>query len=492
MRMFCASMIHETNTFSPIQTDLQSFADVALYLPSTGQGRELLDQPFEGVNIGVLARSRGHSVVDGVMASAEPSAPLRRPDYERLREEILEGLRAALPVDAVVLFLHGAQVAHGYDDCEGDLIERIRDLVGAAVPIGVEIDPHANVSERMIRNVSILVSSQEYPHVDFADRAVHLIELLERMVTNQIDPHIAFLRVPMFGSFYTTRQPMRDFVDRVLALQGHDGILSVSLIHGFAWADIPDAGAGVVVVSDGRAQLAAELAEQIASEFFALRERIVVERVGTDLAIERALAAPRGPVVIADTTDNPGGGAPGDSTFLLRALLERKVTDAAIGMLWDPVAVELARCAGEGSRLPLRLGGKACPLSGQPLDVMATVLRVRDDATQDAQGRTAPLGRAAALRVDDVEIVVNSLRQQVFDPACFTAFGIEPRDKRIVVVKSHQHFLQTFGPFASSVIYSCPPGVVQRDFSALPYRHIARPVWPIDSPPFHAFGRLWS
>ncbi|HKU14601.1 MAG TPA: M81 family metallopeptidase [Steroidobacteraceae bacterium] len=492
MRMFCASMIHETNTFSPIQTDLQSFADVALYLPSTGQGRELVEQPFEGVNIGMLARSRGHSVIDGVMASAEPSAPLRRRDYEHLREEILDGLRAAQPVDAVVLFLHGAQVAHGYADCEGDLIERIRTLAGDAVPIAVEIDPHANVTERMTRNATILVSSQEYPHVDFEDRAVHLLELLERTVAGEIDPRIAFVRVPMFGSFYTTRQPMRDFVDSVLARQGRAGILSVSLIHGFAWADIPDAGAGVVVVANGNAQLAAQLAAQVADEFFALRRQIVVEQVGADLALERALAAPRGPAVIADTTDNPGGGAPGDSTFLLRGLLERKVTNAAVGMLWDPVAVELASIAGEGAQLPLRIGGKACPLSGQPLDVLATVVRLRDDAVQNAQGRMAPLGRAAALRVDGVEIVINSLRQQVFDPACFTAFGIEPRDKRVVVVKSHQHFFQTFGPFAGSVIYACPPGVVQRDFTALPYRHITRPVWPIDVPPFHVFGRTWT
>ena len=492
MRSFCASMIHETNTFSPIQTDLASFQDLALYLPSTGQGRELVDQPFEGVNIGLLARSRGHCVVDGLMASAEPSAPLRRADYERLRKEILDGLRDALPVDAVMLFLHGAQVAYGYEDCEGDLIEHIREQVGSATPIAVEIDPHANVTQRMVKNTSILVSSQEYPHVDFADRAAHLLDLLERTVAGQIAPAIAFARVPMFGSFFTTRQPMRDFVDRTLARQGHHGILSVSLIHGFPWADIPDAGAGVVVVSDGRPEDAQRLAHDIADEFFALREQIVVGQIGTDEALDSALAAKRGPVVIADTTDNPGGGAPGDSTFLLRGLLERRVTNAALGMLWDPVAVELARSAGEGVDVPLRIGGKACPLSGQPVDVMARVLRIRDDATQDAQGRRAALGLAAALRVDGVEIIINSLRQQVFDPACFTAFGIEPRDKDIVVVKSHQHFFQTFGPFASTVIYSCPPGVVQRDFQALPYRHIARPVWPIDSPPFHTFGRAWS
>lgn len=492
MKLFCASMIHETNTFSPIQTDLASFLDIALYLPSTGLGRELVDQPFEGVNIGMLARSRGHCVVDGLMASAEPSAPLRRADYERLRQEVVDGLRGALPVDAVALFLHGAQVARGYEDCEGDLIAHVRELVGDTTPIAVEIDPHANVTPPMVENTSILVSSQEYPHVDFADRAAHMLDLLERTVAGRIRPEIALVRVPIFGSFYTTRQPMRDFVDRTLARQGHDGILSVSLIHGFPWADIPEAGAAVVVVSDGRRGHAEQTAQHIAGEFFALREQIVVEKVGTEEALDRALRSERGPVVIADTTDNPGGGAPGDSTFLLRGLLERGVTNAALGMIWDPVAVELARSAGEGAELPLRIGGKACPLSGQPVDVSAKVMRLRDDATQDAQGRNAPLGRAAALRANGIEIVINSLRQQVFDPACFTAFGIEPRDKRIVVVKSHQHFFQTFGPFAGEVIYSCPPGVVQRDFRALPYRRITRPVWPIDTPPFQAFGRAWN
>lgn len=492
MKIFTASLLHETNAFSPLPTNLDSYREMALCLPSTGEGLHLRDSPFEGVNIAALARARGHEVVESVLASAEPSAPTRRTDYELLRDEILATLERALPVDAVMLFLHGAQMAEGYDDCEGDLAGRVRALVGPDVPVGAEIDPHGNISAAMIEHLSILVSLQEYPHIDFVERAEHLLDLLEQAHADMLDPVMAFARVPMFGSYFTMREPMRGFVDRALAAQGKGGIASVSLIHGFPWSDTPDAGAGVLVVADGDVAGAEVLAGQLAQEFFALRGEITEVPPGVEDALGRALAAPCRPVVVADTTDNPGGGAPGDSTHILRFLLEHDARDVALGMLWDPAAVALARSAGEGATLPLRIGGKMGPLSGPPLDVTATVLRLRDDATQVAQGRVAPLGPGVALRVGGIDIVLNSIRQQVFSPECFTAFGIDPQAKRIVVVKSNQHFYETFGPWAAETIYAAPPGVVQRDFRTLPFTRVSRPVWPIDPLPFHAHGRDWT
>lgn len=494
MKIFCASLIHETNTFSPIPTDLDSFREIALCLPSTGEGLELQTQAFEGVNIGMLARRRGHQVVDGLMASAEPSAPLNQQDYLTLRSEIIRGIEQASPVQAIVLFLHGAQIAESCADCEGDLLNEIRKVVGYEIPIGIEIDPHANISQAMVDKASIIVSAQEYPHTDFESRAHHLLALMEDCHSGRLIPSMAWQRVPMFGSYFTDRQPMRDFVDRTLAIQGQGSVRSISLIHGFPWGDRSDAGAAVVVVTDNDPEAASSIAKQIAREFFSLRQQIVVEPKTAEAALDEAISrrSPAGPVLIADTTDNPGGGAPGDSTHLLFAAKQRQLSNIAIGMIWDPLAAELAASAGVGSQFALRLGGKSCRLSGDPIDLMVEVISVVEIGYQTAQGRKSALGLSVGLRCEGVYIVVNSIRQQVFSPECFRLHGIDPAAMEIVIVKSHQHFVETFAEFASDIVYASPPGVVQRNFEQLDYQQISRPVWPLDSPPFSAHGLEWE
>ncbi|MET0272723.1 MAG: MlrC C-terminal domain-containing protein, partial [Phenylobacterium sp.] len=331
----------------------------------------------------------------------------------------------------------------------------------------------------------------EYPHVDFDDRAVQMAGIVERAARGEIAPVNVRRRVPMLGTYYTTTSPMRELVDWAKSHEGRDGILAVSVTHGFAWADVADCGAGVVVCSDGDPDRAGVLADEIADRYFALREPIRSPRIGAEDAVALALAHDGAPVIIADTTDNPGGGAAGDSTFLLRALLDAGVENAALGMLWDPVAAEFAIRAGVGARIPLRIGGKIGPASGDPIDVMATVLACRTDATQNAQGATSPLGPSALIQVDGVRIVLNSLRDQVFDPACFEAFGLDPRTCDIVVVKGQQHFHATFAPFLSKVIYAAPPGTVNMDYRTMTFERIPMPMYPINEPPFEAFGREW-
>jgi microcystin degradation protein MlrC len=337
----------------------------------------------------------------------------------------------------------------------------------------------------------VLLACLEYPHTDFGSRAVQLAELTERAVSRTIRPITVRRRVPMLGTYYTTQSPMREFVDWAKSFEGKDGVLCVSVTHGFAWSDIPDCGANVVVCADGDAAIAANFADRISERYFALRDAIRSPLISTDEAVALALEHRERPVIIADTTDNPGAGAAGDSTFLLRALVDAGVTDSAIGMLWDPMAVKIAQRAGVGARLPLRIGGKVGPGSGDPLDVDATVVACRSDATQIAQGSISPLGAAAVVQVNGIHIVLNSIRQQVFDPACFEAFGIDPRACRIVVVKSQQHFRATFGPFASKVIYATPPGTVNFDYRNMALRNVLSPIYPRDDPPFRAYGRDW-
>jgi microcystin degradation protein MlrC len=396
-----------------------------------------------------------------------------------------------MPVDGVTLLLHGAQLAEGVDDCEGDMLTAARAVVGPGVPVGVVFDLHGNVSDAMIAQSDALLACLEYPHTDFDERAVQMSTLIERAARKEIRPVIARQRVPLLGTYYTTASPMREFVDWAKSFEGKDDILAVSVTHGFAWADIADCGGNVIVCADDNLDKAQRLAAMIAERFFAIRDEIRSPRAEASEAVAAALAHTGAPVIIADTSDNPGGGAAGDSTFLLRALLDAKVQNAALGMMWDPVAVKFAMQAGVGARIPLRIGGKTGPGSGPPLDVDATVLACRTDAKQNAQGMLQALGPAATIQVDGVRVVLNSTRNQVFDPACFDAMGVDPRTCSIVVVKSQQHFHAMFKSFASKVIYATPPGTVNTNYRSMRFERIPSPIYPLNDPPFHAFGREW-
>jgi len=491
MRCYCATLIHETSRWSPIPTDLDSYREVFLYAPTTGEGAHLRDQTLVGVNWSEILRGRGHDVAVGLLACAQPGRPTGADAYAFLKNEIIESLKRSLPVDAVLLFLHGAQVADGVEDCAGDILKAVRELVGPRMPVGVVFDLHGNISDDMVAHSDALLSCLEYPHGDFGSRAHELVVILEKVVAREIRPVAYRRRVPMLGTYYTTQQPMRDLVDWAKGFEGRDGILAVSVTHGFAWSDVSDCGASVIVCADGDRDAAERVGDIIADRYFALRDQIRAPRLSAEEAVDRALAISSHPVVIADTADNPGGGAAGDSTFLLKALLDAKAKGSAIGMIWDPVAVAFAKKAGIGAKLPLRIGGKAGPASGPPIDLDVKVLAYREDATQMAQGMRSAIGPAAVVQASGIKIVICAQRQQVFDTACFEEFGVRIADCRIVVVKSHQHFHEKFAPIAAKVFYATPPGSVNMNYPEVPFTRIVRPLYPIDTPPFESFGCVW-
>jgi microcystin degradation protein MlrC len=486
LRVFTAMLVHETNTFAPLPTTLRSFEQGLLFRRGSDDATRHVARRHSLCVAEALAH--GDEAVVGLSASAEPAGPLARRDYEALRDELLEDLRAARPVDFVFLVLHGAMVAEGYPDCEGDLLARVREVVGCATPVGALLDLHGNVSPAMIASGAVLVACKEYPHTDFAQRAQELYAILRTSALQGTRPRTAWRKVPMMGIFGTTDGPMHDFVRRLEACERQPGVLSVSAMHGFPWSDTAHTSAAILVVhmqGDPVSAVAAQaLAGELADEFFALRWQAAVRRLSIAEALEAALAVPAGggPVVIADGSDNPGGGASCDSTFLLSALLERGIEGAALGMIWDPLAAAIASDAGVGARLPLRIGGKVGPMSGPPVDLVVEVLAVRHDASQRglADPLRDPLGPAVAVRALGVDIVLNSIRQQVFSPDCFTELGIALHEKRLVVVKSTQHFRAGFAPLAAAMLYCDAPGTLNGRFASLPYRHLPRPMWPLD------------
>jgi microcystin degradation protein MlrC len=486
MKLFMATLLTETNTFSPIPTGRAAYLEDCPFF-RTGGSR----QKANGANVPAItwrrrAEADGHELVESICATAQPGAPTVQSVYEELRDMILEDLRAAMPVDAVLLHLHGAMISERCDDCEGEILERVRAIVGPGVPVGVELDLHCHLTEAIRANSDVLIIYKEYPHIDMAERADELYDLVLQAARREIRPVVALHDCRMVYMWRTPVEPMKSFVARMQALEGKDGILSISFGHGFPWADMEEVGAKFVVVADGDMGKAERLAAQLAREIWEMRDAVGTPHDSIDEAIDRALAAPSGPVVLAEVADNAGGGAPSDGTLVLRRLVERGVSDAAIGCFWDPVAVKFCREQGVGARFKLRVGGKGGEVSGAPLDLTVTVRALDEDHSQGGlSGGRVGYGPSAWVTTDGgIDLILTSVRSQVFHPDAFTGLGCTLADKRIVVVKSMQHFYSGFAPIAAGVRYIASPGAVGAEFANLPYTKVSRPFWPKIAEPF--------
>jgi len=462
-------------------TSYPSFAERG-YLAHKGQHEEDMQDAFRR-----LTEARGWEVVESLSAVADPAGRTVRSAYKAFRQEILDDLESALPVDMVFLDLHGAMVADGYDDCEGDLLAHIRRVVGPDVPIGAELDPHCHLTRAMVENASVLVMEKEYPHIDFAERTEEAFRILADTVEDQVRPHMSVFDCRMIiGALHTTREPGRSLVAHVKRMEEEDD-------DGFQWGDVPEMGTKVLVITDGNPEKGAALAEELGRKLFDLRHDIAVDFLSVDQTLDRALeilgANPGKPVVISDTTDNPGGGAPGDSTFILRALLNRSTEGAAIATIWDPIAAGIAAEAGEGAQLDLRIGGKMGPSSGDPVDVHARVMKVEKNATQTfGEGNVIGIGDAVVVRANGIDIILNTTRRQIYGVDCLTNVGIDPTQKRIIVVKSSQHFYASFAPIAAEVLYCVAPGALTMNIKDIPHRRIDKNKWPLVEDPFAGRG----
>lgn len=481
MRVFLAGVSHETSAFSPIPTNRRSFADWQLWRPADGPPPDTVDLLGYG-EVLRLGTAAGCTMLPSLYGMAMPSAPMSRAEWEALKREVLADLEAALPVDGVFLFLHGAQSASEVDDCEGDLVAAIRQRVGDA-PIAVELDLHGNISHRLLSNATLVFACKEYPHVDFVEEARRGFEALHDTVRGKVMPTIAAAKVPAFGVYPTMVDPMRSLVARLRKLEESGEVLFASVLHGFYGSDNPDTGASVIVVTDADQAKATRLCSSLADEALEVMCRMPQGGMDIEAAIDLIQNARDLPVVLADTGDNPGAGAGGDSTFLLRRLLERGVENVAIGMMWDPVAVDIAHLAGVGAELDMRIGGRLGTRSGVPLDLRVRVTSIKSDVRQALFGGDVvnqELGKSAAVRVNGIDIVLNSVRQQVMSTHCFLGHGIDPAKLRAVVVKSAQHFYASFSPVAGVIAYCKSPGAASMDFSHLQYHRVRRPIYPLD------------
>lgn len=477
MHVFTAAIATETNSFSPIPTNETNFADDFYPAGTLPERPMMFAAPMQVAR--KQAAARGWKVTEGLATSAQPSGLIRRATWEAYRDRIIADLEAAGPVDIVLLGLHGAMMADGYPDCEGDLLTRVRAVAGERVIIGGLLDPHCHLTPAMLASADVLIAYKHYPHLDAFDRAEELWSLCERAAEGSCRPVMAAADCQMISLYYTPVEPMAGFVAAMSAAEAQAGVLSVSLIHGFPWGDVPEMGTRMLVIADGDAQLAHSVAESFAADLQSLKGRTMTCLIPVADAAALAAAHAGPPLVLADFADNCGAGAPSDATWLLDALLRAGVPDVGIAFLHDPQAIDLCKAAGLGARMPLRLGGKTSRFSGPPLDCEVEVMHIAENARHDFGIGHFDAGTVVVVRTGrNVDIVMSSNRIQCITPGAFSDFGIDPRAKRVLVPKSMQHFYIMFSQLGGPVHYVETPGVASMDLESLPYTRVDRTIWP--------------
>jgi len=493
-KMFFGTLGTETNTFSPIPTGWNAWENFLL-VRSRDEDPGRMDPV---AYFRPVAEKRRWKITRGLLAYATPSGMTPKPVYESLRNELVSDLKAAMPVAGVMLLLHGAMVAGDYDDCEGDLLEHIRKLVGPDIPVGAVLDLHANVSDQMLAQASVLVGYKEYPHTDIYQRLENLFHIVADAAEGKTRPVMHSFDLPIIGgSYHTNREPMRGLVREMEDLEKQDAVLNVWLAHGFEYGDVPFLGVRMVAITDNDPALAKEIAEKMGRRFYAMRNEALSRPDTMKNCLIRAIAALKGPITIADTADNAGGGAPSDSTFFLEEMMARKIENAGIASIWDPVTVSICEDAGLGACLPLRIGGKLGPASGNPMDVTATVIGLADNVRQELGGSQMSMGRCAAVKVHlsenrtrdtspecGIDVILSQFRTQPVAPTIFTELGIDPTRKKILVVKSNQHFYAAFEPISADILYAGGMGALQSDMRSIPYKRVdTQRFWPFVEDP---------
>ncbi|TWT13919.1 M81 family metallopeptidase [Reyranella sp. CPCC 100927] len=489
-RVLIAQFMHETNTFSKLPTTLDDYRRTWLVY-----GNELGER-FRGTKseIGGLldaAETYGWTLVPALAANATPSGKLTPETWQTIRDGIVGAVRNAGKLDGICLACHGAAVTETSDDPEGELLEAIRAIVGPDLPITMTLDLHANVTDRMARLASALISYRTYPHIDQYERSQQAAALVQSMMEGKTKAQCLVLQPAcMVGADHgrtTQPGPMRDLLAKADAFEKEPGINVVSVQAGFMPSDISNVGPSIAVSYDpGAEKRAQEIARQLCQEIWDRRAEETVHLLTVEDAIAKAKVhdAAKGPLVIADGTDNPGGGAYGDATRVLKALIDTGIQGAAVGTIFDPAAVQAAIKAGVGNTVTVDLGGHHDPAFGAPLTVTASVRLLSNGAFINdgpmGKGVARSMGATAVLRIGGVDVVTISNRLQTTDLQVFLSQGIDPTRCRVLVVKSIQHFRAAYAPIAGEVVVVDSGALCSPDATRFAYTKLRRPVWPLD------------
>ncbi len=489
-RIAVGGLSHETNTFAEGMTTFDDFARGRGF-PGLMIGDELL-QTLRGkaTSSGAFldaADEEGFEAVPLLWTFPQPSPMIEQATYDRVLGMFLEELEAALPLDGVLLQLHGAMVAEECEDCEGDTLAEVRRIVGPEVPVITTLDLHANITPLMVEQSDALVGYDTYPHVDSYERGQDAARLMIDMLEGRARPVSALVQVPMLigpPRMCTLIPPMADIIALAHEVEARPGILNVTVAGGFPFADIAHCGASVVVTADNDTDLAEAAAAEIAQAIWNRREDFRLELTPLSEAIDYALESGEGPVVLADGSDNPGGGAPCDGTVMLQAMIEADVPRSAVAIIVDPESVERAIEAGVGETVTLEVGAKTDDRHGPTLTLTGYVRMISDGRYVNRgpmyTNMEVAMGRTVVFVVGGVEIVLTEQRIQPYDCQALRSVGIEPRDCLLIGLKSAVHFRADYGPLAEAIFEVDTPGVHNPDVTKMQFLNLRRPIWPLD------------
>ena len=490
-RVAIGGFYQESHSFSPAPATLEEFeACTLLRGPMVFEQLGAMNHEVAGV-LEVLAEHKCLPLVYG--ATSASGMPLRKACYDSLRAEYLDSLRSVLPVDGVVMTMHGAMVAEHIDDATGDLISAVREIVGPDTPITVSLDLHANVTRRMVAASDALIGYHTAPHIDQKDtgaRAAHIMQhLLDGGKVSQ-----AYRSIPMIVAAengQTTHGPYSETMDQAIEAETRSGFLSASVFSVQPWLDLPEMGSSVIVITDGDSEAAGAEAQRLADELWNRREAFEPDLMPLENAIDRALSSSDGPFIFSDSSDAPSSGAPGDSTILLRALLDREAQLPVYMNIVDPQAVRRAETVGVGQTSAVTVGATFTDQFYKPVTFTGTVRALFDGKFRfkgpGFHGVTFDMGKTAVWVVGGIHLVAMERGVLQWDPELYRCVGLEPADARIVVAKSPAAFRAAYTELAHEIINIDTPGVCSPNLRSFPWSRVSRPIYPLDS--FDTEGR---
>ena len=486
-RIVTGAIAHETSTFTTVPTNWESYQERFGFL----RGSEVVatlrgsNTPTGGFIDG--ADAHGFELVPTIFTEPHPSGPTPRNLFDRVVDELLDRVRSALPVDGVLLELHGSMVAEGIDDGEGHILEAVRGIVGAGTPLLAQLDIHSNVSRRMVEMADVLIGRESYPEVDMAARGRECADVLARMLTGGLRPTMALQQIPMMWGMnqVTAHPPMREAIAELHRIEALPGVVCGSIATCFPLADVPDMGASVYIVTDDDLPLAQRLADDLGGWLFERRADWHFPIPSTRDALRQARPEGRYPLIFADRNDNTGGGSPGDSSGMLNTFLEEKLEPACILYIVDPEAIAACREAGVGATLELEIGAKSTPLQGTPVPMTAEVValsggRFAYDGPMYA-GLEGDMGPSAHIRQGGLHVVLVTEREQPFDTAFARTLRLEPREMRYLGIKSAAHFRAGFEPWAGAIYVVDEPSVHSATTVNPLFRNLGRKLYPLDA-----------
>lgn len=485
MKMLIGQVSHETNTFSNVKTT------EALFKQWEWDHGDKIIERHRGVRDylgGMIDRAMNLNieVTPGFSAFTYPSGIITDQTFEAIKQEVRQSIENTGDFDAVCFALHGAGTAESADDIEGEILSMIRKQIGYDKPLVATLDLHGNITDKMVEHADVLLGVNYYPHTDCYERGIEAINVIQSLIKKNLQVTAHLTKLPLIIPTSTTNlDPANSINERCREIESRPGVLDCTFFHGFPYTDNPIMGVSVLTTTINNKDLASQGSKEIASVIWSKRNEFMPTSITPVEGIEIAKQASSHPVVINETSDNPGGGTPGDGTHLLKEMLNQKLSNACFGYIFDPEVVQLAQESGVGNTIKVSLGGKTDNLHGDPLEVDAYVKSLTDGRFKQSspmwQGSQVDLGPSVRLVVKGIDVVVCSVKSQALDEQIFLLHGIDVNTYNIVALKSSQHFRAAFEQISDQIITVDSPGLSTLDFTSFDYKRIKRPIFPLES-----------